>query len=387
MTNWNVSTFFQKFQEGTLGRKSQYSTYWINSFDSCNILCNKSSGYRGSRDGEKIVAIYMGPDLCIFNSGEFTGTQDFMPRFTMSLDKIGMESITESGILDIHKQPANNNVKTILFQIGDTYYLIEPYWSEKFCVNYGVYMQLPSSGVDIMAAYQDPSKKSFTWYGFNVYDRKVRGANLVKLSEKYHTIKEARLAVIPDEAKADPINSFVFRNWWFTPQPTYTPFALQTETKALLKNPPMPWEYGLTVDAVWPILCGQTPIEANLPKVRENMSKQTHQNITRYMKDKALYEAAISKLRSTFVDQDDEKVFGQADIAILPSSTAEYGIERVGEEREDGKGKYYVKGALHDKQDQGHVGFRYGGIERLVKTNKMKDMLMWHSMVRGVGHV
>jgi len=363
MTVWTVGTFFDRFQSGTLGRKSQYSTYWVNKFDGCNILCNK-----GSR-GERIVAIYMGPDLCLFNSYESIG--NFIPRFTMPIHDI--DFITESGIIDIQATVGNPTVKSILFQLGTDQYLIEPYWSQKNCVNYETYVKINKSNVDLMAAYKLPIN-----YGFNnAYNAHIVGANLVKLSEKSNNIEQARMTVIPDTVKEKPAESFVFRNWWFTPQPDHVPFTISQENKAKLKNPPMPWEYGLTIDHVNPILTGKTTIESFITRIQHYLGEDISNNIEKYMQAKNDYELAIAQYKSTFVDQDDLHL----SFAILPGPDIDFRVESASE------GVYYVRGILHDNSDR-NAGLRYGGIEHMLKTsNCVKRMSQWHSMVKGVGYV
>jgi len=381
MTAWNIETFFDKFQNGTLGRKSQYSTYWVNKFDGCNILCNKSSGHRGARDGERIVAIYMGPDLCLFNGHEAAGVGKFIPRNVMMFEENDKEFITESGIIEIQATRGNSAAKSILFQIGISQYLIEPYWSQKNCVNYEAYVKLNDSAVDIMASYLIPPITRSLQYGFNSSYNNIVGANLVKLPEKFNSIEQARMTVIPDMVKEKPAESFAFRNWWFTPQPHYVPFALSQENKSKLKNPPMPWEYGLTVDHVTPILTGTSAFEANITRIQHSLGDDLSNNIKRYIQAKNDYELAIAQYKATFVDQDDDRNLSYSSFAILPSPGIDFGVERVGE-------IYYVRGALHDKEMANtSIGWRYGGLERLVKTKCVKRMSQWHSMVKGVGYV
>jgi len=369
MSTWNIDTFFRRFEQGTLGRKSQYSTYWVNTFDGCKVLCNKSAGYSGRRDGEVPYGVYMGQELCVFNR-QLIG--NYSPQFSMEFPKED-EDITESGLIDCEYTAGNNTVRSVLFQLGHSQYLLEPYWAEAQPISYENIQSAPyDKSVNLMEGCS-----TVQFFGISNHKAYVRGA-IKKLPDgnKYSSVKDARAALIPAEVLDCPDSSFQFKNWWFAPAMDYTPKDLTSIEKKILENPPMPWHYGLTTQIVSPILVSPLTFEVNVENLREHIDNKALTMLNQYVQAKKIYSETIKKLRSLYIDQDEEQDFNS--FLLLPGQSMAY-VQR------SSKDKYYIMGDLRTKNDE-HFSFRYSGIDkaRIDKAYSLPviKLTVWHAMIK-----
>lgn len=365
MPTWNVETFFRRFEQGTMGRKSQYSTYWVNSFDGCKILCNKSAGSH-SRDGEQVYGVYMGPDLCVFNRGMVQGS--YLPQFSM--DFPGYNDITESGVIDSEVTAGNSSVRSVLFQLGHSQYLLEPWWAFVAPMEYGFVQSAPyNSDIDLMLGAAPGAMYGCTHRANN------RGV-IKRLSEghKFTTVKDARASLIPLRVIENPDNSFQYKNWWFAPADDYKPRDLTDKEKEILENPPMPWHFGLTTQVVSPILVNGSAMEQaiNLQGVRSSLNKDVLFALTQYVDKKKIYGEVIARLHGLYFDQDEGDDFNS--FVFLPGQS----MSLVQKEQD---GLYYVMGDMHSKAD-GHFALRYNGMEKAYKLAIAKKLVGWHAMIK-----
>lgn len=338
MAEWNVEVFFDRFKTGTLGRKTQYSSYWVNKFNGCEVLCNKSSNRkRRSRAGEHVMGVYMGKELCVFNRDQLGGVYNNY-QYLMTINET--EDITESGLIDYEVSAGNSTAVAALFQIGHSQYLLEPYWSNKVVRSYEDIVNAPfNKTVNVMEGY--PPATSFG--ATNLTGDKFTGV-IKKLPEgKYNSIKEAREALIPEEVKAYPKESFIYKNWWFTPTENYIPNDLTEDEKRLLESPPMPWHYGLTTQVVNPILELPSILEKMTPNIHKHMNSEILKSLQDYSSAKIRYGEIIEKLNNLYVDQDNGSDFDN--FFLLPGQSMAYVQMESGE-------KYHVMGDLRSKNEE-----------------------------------
>lgn len=375
MTVWNVETFIERFMRGTLGRKSQYSTYHVVKFDSCHILVNKYNG-RGVSE-ERPVAIYFGPELTLVNASAWPSDLILEPAFiTPFLDDCG--DITESGLIDIERSVGNPDVKSILIQFGHRQYLIEPYYAFNRICTYSEYQDNPYDPTfDLMKMkpYGDASKYGF-WRAIKG-GKSIAGAALKPLPEgfKFDSIKDARVGLVPQAAHDNPDRSFQYMNFWFAPVDDYEPETLSPEDIKTLENPPMPWHYNLTSMTVSPAEHPPNPIEGAVMRgaIRQRMPGLT-ENIDNYIKAKAKYAETIKKLDSLYINQAGR----QADFHsfyILPASSD---MDVRDEVKELQNGNYYVRGGIYKK-----IGVFGYGVENIINNSSViKDLNSWYLMAK-----
>lgn len=359
MTAWNVETFFEKFANGTLGRKTQYSTYWVMKFDGCTVLCNRSGR------SEHVCGIYMGPELCIFNKGVCTN-----PQYSMSIDD--SEDVTESGLIDLEKTAGNGTAISALFQVGHSQYLLEPYWSWNKIQTYEEIMNSPyDKNVDIMQGAKTHQK-----YGVYSNSSFIRAIIKKMPPGRFHSVKEAREALIPAEVAADPEGSFILKEWWFTPVPDYVPKDLSPEEKLILERPPMPWHYGLTTQIVKPILDSLGTIETAISQraVQIHMNPEVYSQLTKYVQSKIRYGKIIEKMNELYINQDDESSDFRS-FFLLPGQSMAY-VQKANDD------KYFVMGDLRSKNGE-HFSLRYHGMEKAYGYPTLKFLKSWHVMNRG----
>jgi len=375
MTIWNVETFIERFARGTLGRKTQYSSYHVVKFDACHILVNRNGGRRGT--GEQPLGVYFGPDLTLFNQWLWPGLDNFQPEFSCTFpENIG--DITDSGLLDIEPTAGNEDVKSILIQLGHRQFLIEPYWAIDKPVSYEDYFNNPyDSGFDLMQMnhYLGVPKYGFIRNpGRRGQSPSSNGAVMKPLPEghKFETVKDARIGLVPQAAHDSPDKSFQYLNFWFAPVFDYKPEELSPEEIKVLENPPLPWQYDLTTMSVYPPLLGTNSFEGAVTNnVRTGFKDPFKANILRYIHDKAKYEEAVKKLKALYFNQDAGNDFDG--FYIMPASS-DAGVQKT-----DKPGIYYVKGAIFDKVDGSSLSY---GIDKLFTKGSVKNLNDWHLMVK-----
>ena len=169
--------------------------------------------------------------------------------------------------------------------------------------------------------------------------------------------------------------SFIYKNWWFTPNINYVPKDLTEDEKKFLENPPMPWHYGLTTQVVKPILDSPSILENadKIPNIQKHMNPEVLNSLREYSRAKTIYAETIEKLDGLYVDQDDGSDFNN--FFLLPGQSMAY-VQKESDQ------KYHVMGDLRSKNEES-FSLRYHGMERAYKYPTMKYLKVWHAMIKG----
>jgi len=328
MTRWTSKVFIERFCRGKLGRKSQYGKYYVIDADSCKILCCKN---------EEIVAVYMGPDFTIFNGTGLSRDVAGIAEFSMHIKED--ESITESGLIDCD----NSIMKSVLFQIGHKQYLLEPEWATKDIVTHKEYMKRNNNDICLSLNRR--------------YGTRNDGAIIKILNKKCNSINEARESLVPQDILNNIEESFIFNNYWFVPDYTYTRRSLSLQEKRILEQPPMPWHFNM-----------QNVLSKEIESAIFNTSITSEyiscaENILAFINAKHAYYCSLKMYEIS--EEKDFKSF-----SILPSNSND-GILPS----EDGN--FFVKGSIRLKNIHG-----YESIAEQYKRPPIKELNVWHKMIR-----
>jgi hypothetical protein len=343
----------------------------------------------------------MGPEFSLIDpapTGNGSGSGiagNVGPEFQFRMRGIQGDA-TESGLIEVEHTAGNYNAKSILFQLGDKQYLIEPNWAGRSIVSYDSIKNNPyDKNVNIMdcfsecTRYDNVGKKGYLPNAKEAIGTTPAVLKCLSDDTRFNSIKDAREALIPDLVKENPNKSFQCMNYWFVECPDYVPTDISPEMKSFLENPPMPWHYNLTTMMVKPIGLGNSVYEkANKGELLSKIVTEPCQSsIDAYMTAKNTYEETLKVLAASYINQEEAKEFGG--FYILPASSANgvqpalEGLDTDDVVNRTDSPSYYVKGGLHLIPPGNNQYFSIGyNPEAVFDLPKVKQLDAWHKMIK-----